>query len=167
MELTPDTLQETQHSRPLSKNGHSLGNLHWKTGELNIDVPESATSQLKVHYFAPFLKVRLLKDNNQYYLSGFILYDGSKYAPSDDILSYNLLGKTLLIYLNFNSTLSTNASTPAPTEIDADKYIMFNIIFDASQFDIIRGSTIYVTCIYGDPEESSSSQIKVEDVDEL
>ena len=100
-------------------------------------------------------------------MSGFILYDGSKYAPSDDILSYNLLGKTLLIYLNFNSTLSTNASTPAPTEIDADKYIMFNIIFDASQFDIIRGSTIYVTCIYGDPEESSSSQIKVEDVDEL
>ena len=146
-----------QHIR--TKSDMPLGTLNYQCGSLIRNENESPDSDLQSMCYAPLLSMRIDKETRQFHLNGLVLYQ-ERFSPSKNFATYNILDKTILCYLNFEQRDHDHKKKGWPA-------VWFNMVFDTIQYESLKGSTIYVTCVYGDPEESSTSQMKVEDVDEI
>ena len=86
-------------------------------------------------------------------------------------IQVKFMGKTIMVMIGFIAYTDANLPIPkAPKteeDIKLDKFSRFIFDFDAGVSELIRSSSIYVSCVYGDPEESTISKVIVEDVDEL
>ncbi len=178
---------------PMSLKSPALGTVKWftsyKMGPYNEDKKVIEEHQ---DYFAPLLKLRWIKTKEQtiknpidpdiffrlvveinynhlFFIPLFVDQANGKVIRPDIQVSF--LGKSIMITIGLITYLDAGIEVPIIPKtspvMSLTKYSEFSFDFDQSFTEMIKNTGIYVSCIYGDPEESTISKVIVEDVDEL
>ena len=174
----------------MNVNNPGLGQVKWFTSYCMGPYESGDGARLdEIGFFAPMLKLRWVKAPDQspdepsqtqycYRLVVYVEYDEHFFLPvyyndsGDKVRSdiqVKFMGNTIMVTMGF--MLYEDAGLPMPqkpeTGTPLTKYSKFTFDFESGVSDMIKSSSIYVSCIYGDPKESTISKVIVEDVDEL
>lgn len=177
----------------MSLKNPSLGKVKWFTSYTMGPYKDDKTvNDEQEDYFSPLLKLRWVKTNEQtinnlvdpeifFRLVVQIEYSTDFLIPlfvnsnTNDVIrpdvQVSFLGKTVMITIGLITYDDLGIEAPEMPKIapgiGLTKYSKLIFDFNKSFSEMIKGTGIYVSCIYGDPEESTISKVIVEDVDEL
>ncbi len=177
----------------MSLRNPALGDVTWFTSYCMGPYKENEKINFEqVSFLAPLLKLRWVKTINhntldpekfsiffrlivqiEYNDSFFvpIFYSENKNEVIRPDIKVSYLGSSIMITIGLITYKDTTITKPKKPKIypktKLTKYSKFTFDFDPSMSEMIKGSSIYVSCIYGDPEESTISKVTVEDVDEF